>query len=264
MAALPRRRALRLLLAAAVTGAGCADDAWRAPRPIPTEYQPAAAGALDYLETTGDELGPDVVVAIQVYAELTGDARADEVAEARRTSLRPSDVERFGALFEVSKQPLSPVSLEVGPGPAPDPDDELDDRVATCPEEILDCTISSECEEMIALDGRGGYVLTHQAVWLVFHAWMGCTSSVDLEERRRTFAAALVRETRADPVVSDLYAERLAMLGQLGFAASIEPAWIDALLAAQRAEGCFPAGDTIACHPHPTGLALWTLAHTRE
>lgn len=243
---------------------GCADDAWRAPRPIPSEYRPAAAGALDYLETTGDELGADVVVAVQVYAELTGDARAREVAELRRGSLRPSEVERFGVLFEVSKLPLPPASLEVGPGPAPDPGDDLDDRVATCPEEILECRISPECEEMIALDGRGGYVLTHQAVWLVFHAWMGCTSTVDLEERRRTFAAGLVRETRADPVVSDLYAERLAMLGQLGFAASIEPAWIEALLAAQREEGCFPVSDSIVCHPHPTGLALWTLAHTRE
>ncbi len=260
-----RRSALRVVIAVAIVSiASCADESWRVPRPIPSEHQPAAARALDYLETTDDELGLDVVVAIQLYAELTGDARALEVAEVRREGLRASDVERFGALFEVSKQPLPPATLDVGPGPASDPDDELDDRVASCPEEILGCRVSPECAEMIALDGRGGYVLTHQAVWLVFHEWMGCTSSIDVEERRRAFAAALVRETRADRVVSDLYAERLAMLGQLGFASAIEREWIDALLAAQREEGCFPASDAIDCHPHPTGLALWTLAHTRE
>lgn len=233
--------------------------------PAAPEYQPAALRALDYLETTHDEMGIDVVVATQIYGALTGDPRGDEVAEARRPTLRASDVELFGVVLEIEKPPFPPASLDgIAVNAPPNPDDVLDDRVASCPEEILGCVVSSECREFVELDDRGGYVLTHQALWLLFHAWLGCTSDVDVEARRRTFGARIAREIAADPMVSDLYAERLAMLGHLGFGSAIREEWMDPLIAAQQPEGCFPVSDTVLCHPHPTGLALWAIAHTGE
>lgn len=256
------RAAAALLLGVATTA--CAEP-WAEPRPVADAYRPAASAALDYLEHTDDELGLDVVVAIQVFSERTGDERAREVAELRRAGLRASDVERYGQLLEIDKPPFPPGSLDgVIPSAAtPDPADTLDDRVASCPEEVLSCRVTPECREFVELDDRWGYVLTHQAVWLIFHRWMGCSADVDVdvEERRRTFAANLVRELEADPRASDLHAERLAMLGHLGFAAEIEPAWVDALVSAQSPSGCFPASESVPCHPHPTGLALWSLAH---
>jgi hypothetical protein len=130
-----------------------------------------------------------------------------------------------------------------------------------CPIEALGCVLSDACRAFADLEASGG-ILTHQAVWLLFAHWRGCALPIDLEPRARRYAGRLLAEARADAVPSDLFCERLALLGHLGFGAAIEPRWIEALLAAQQPEGCFPASATVRCHPHPTALALWALAHS--
>ncbi|MGE0790523.1 MAG: hypothetical protein AB7S26_32900 [Sandaracinaceae bacterium] len=230
----------------------------------PSRAEVAAERALDYLERTDDELGLDVVAAIQIYAAEKGDARAAEVAEARRAGLAPSEVARWGRLLTLDKPPLTAEVLDPSAasashaGPA---DDLMDDRVVACVDEALACALSDRCREFVELEGRGGYVLTHQAFALLLTSWGGCDASWDEGARRRTLAADLAFEVAMDPGPSDLANERLAMLASLGFASAIEPAWIQALLDAQREEGCFEPSPGAGCHPHPTGLALWALGH---
>jgi len=246
--------------------AAAPDDA--APDASIDRYRPAALRALDYLETTEDEFGIDVVAAAQMYGDLTGEPRALDVATALRARLLTSELDRYPGLLDGPLPPLSLSSLDgVTASPAPpDPLDELaDDRASRCLEEPLACTPSAECLAFVNLDDRWGYVLTHQAVWLLFAHWSACDdavfSAIDIDERRHTFAANLVREMQADPAPTDLAFERMALLGHLGFAAAIDPAWLDALVDAQQPNGCLPLGPGQPCHPHATGVAVWALAH---
>ncbi|MCB9596142.1 MAG: DUF4735 domain-containing protein [Sandaracinaceae bacterium] len=225
---------------------------------------PAAHRALDYLEVTDAEMGVDVVIAMQIFGAVRDDARALEVAEARRDSPRPSDLERYGFLLDIDHPAFDAGTLDglVPSATTPDPADVLEDgRVGICLEEVLACAVTAPCIDYLELDDRWGYVLTHQAVTLLFARWVGCDLDLDVEARRKTFAVNLVAEIRADPVPSDLFYERLAMLGHLGFASAMEPAWLESLLDSQDAQGCFPLGPELPCHPHPTGVALWALAH---
>jgi len=100
-------------------------------------------------------------------------------------------------------------------------------------------------------------------VWLLFAHWTECGLDLDVEALRHRYAARLLAEARSDPEPSDLFFERLAVLGSLGFGAAIEARWLDVLHASQQAEGCFPASAEIPCHPHPTALALWALGHAK-
>jgi hypothetical protein len=226
--------------------------------------QDAAAGrAIEYLRATDAETGLDVLVALQIYASLRGDPRPAAIVASRRPALRKDDLERYGALLDLDKPPYPAVPEGALPVPTALPpaaasiDDDLTRR---CPIEALSCTLSEACREFVNVEGSGG-ILTHQAVWLLFSRWRGCEwPPLDREERRRHYAARLLAEARADPIPSDLFFERLALLGHLGYAAAIEPRWIELLLASQQPDGCFPASATIPCHPHSTALALWALA----
>lgn len=222
-----------------------------------------ADDAVEYLRTTDDEMGIDVLVVLHAFGQLTGHEGALETAEARTDRIRPAELERFGALLEIEKPPLGARTLEevTLPTETPDPGAALDDRrVQTCVEEMTECRVSPECLDYAMLDSWG-YVLTHQAVWLIFAEWLGCDVPLDVDALRERYAARLVAEARFDPRPSDLFFERLAMLGQLGYEQEIEPEWVDALRASQDPAGCFPVDETVRCHPHPTALALWTLAH---
>jgi hypothetical protein len=238
------------ILAAAVGATAAGDD-------------PVAGRALAYLRTTGDEAGVDALVAVEVYGELSGDSRAAGVVRATRRRVSPADLERFGALLGRAKPPFpqaSAAELDAPPG-APDLGaTDRDPRAGTCPVEALSCSFGDACLGFAARD-TWGKALTHQALWLVFAHWRGCKPPVDADALRRRYAARLAAEARADPVPSDLFFERLALLGHLGYGAAVEPAWIEALRASQQPEGCFPASPSARCHPHSTALALWALGH---
>jgi hypothetical protein len=261
------RRAHRAsALALAVHLSGCA--------PLPegdagtdaaTPVELAAERVIEYLAITTDELGLDVVTSLQIYAAMRAHARAAEVAELRTATLRPTELERYGELLDIEKTPFPAGSIDdAAPDLAPpNPTDELeDDRSSRCLEEVLACEVASDCAEFLALEGRGGYVLTHQAAALLFARWTDCALPVDVDARRLAIAARLAAEMRADPIASELAYERLAMLGHLGFAGAIEPGWWTVLLESQRDEGCFAVAADRPCHPHPSGVALWALAHS--
>lgn len=225
---------------------------------------PTAARALDYLGTTHDEMGLDVLLATRIYGELAADARADLVVEARRPDLPASDVMQFGVLLDLATPRLAPASLAgvAPPLDTPDPTATLvEDWASSCPTQIVaSCDISADCLTFLQLDSWG-YVQTHQAVSILIATWRGCAIPFDVEARRAVLASRLKAETIFDPVPSDLYFERLAMLGHLGYASEIAPDWITALRQSQDPQGCFHVNATLPCHPHPTGLALWTLGH---
>jgi hypothetical protein len=227
-------------------------------------YGPTALAALDHLSTTDQEFGTDVVAAVQIYGELKGEPRASEVASSLRTRLRTSELERYPGLLDLPLPPLSPSTLEgLTPSDYPvDPFDDLgDDRASRCLEELFTCAPTMECLDFVRLDHRWGYVLTHQAVWLLFAEWTGCATEIDVDERRHTFAVNLVEAMRVDPRPTDLAFERIALIGHLGFADAIDPAWLDAIVDAQEPDGCLPLGGGEPCHPHPTAVAVWALAH---
>lgn len=263
--------ARQLALALSLLGlGGCAMDAGGVHRPDPSTVRAdrvatAASRALEWLATTDAEMGVDVLVSMQVYGDLAGDPRAHEVAVLRRDAPGHAELARYGLLLDVDKPVLPEGSLDgVAPSPTrPNPLDALlDDGGIDCIDEVLACEVSEACLDHLELDDRWGYVLTHQAVPLVFAHWLGCDlAPLDVEARRRTIAANLIAETRADPYAWDLFYERVAMLGHLGFAEAIDPAWIDTILRAQTDEGCFSPMPGDPCHPHPTGVALWALAH---
>ncbi len=248
--------ALRTQLLTAALAAACASGAPQGPA-----GRDAAGRALEYLRTTRDEAGVDVAVAVQIYREQTGDPRADAAFEALRARLRGGDVERFAALLRAPKPPFPagsvPPPLPRGTSPVADEDD---DRTRSCLPEALACQISDDCRAFARREASGS-VLTHQAAWLLFARWAGCPLDLDADALRARYAAGLLAELRAEPHPSDLFFERLAVLGSLGFGRAIERQWLDALLASQRPEGCFPANESTPCHPHPTALALWALGH---
>jgi uncharacterized protein DUF4735 len=247
---------MRAAVMLAVVLSACAPEAG-----LSAEDQAIADGALEYLGTTEDEMGVDVLVILSSYGQLADDPRAFEIVDARRSTARPEDLALFGALIDIDKRAFEPSTLDGVAPPADTPDPAaVDDRVQGCVLEMLSCTVSAECSAFAELDSWG-YVLTHQAVWLLFAHWLGCAIPLDADALRHRYAARLVAEAAADPVPSDLFFERLGVLGHLGFGDAIDPAWLDALRASQEPTGCFPADDAVRCHPHPTVLALWALIH---
>lgn len=244
------------LLIALVALVGCAP-------PEPTA--PDAAGrALEYLRTTTHEAGIDVAVAVQIYGEQSDDRRADAVVAALRARARAQDLASFGPLLERAKPPFPAASAaRLPPALAGGRSDDDGDEARVCMQAMLACRIDALCREFAEREASGS-ILTHQAVWLLFGRWMDCSHDLDVESLRHRYAARLFAETRADPEPSDLFFERLAMLGSLGFGSALEPAWLAALRASQQPEGCFPASAGVRCHPHPTALALWALAHARQ
>lgn len=114
----------------------------------------------------------------------------------------------------------------------------------------------------------GGYALTHAVLateWTLEH---GCRPRADLAGLRAEQIELLVAlvERRAAlatryAAATDLWIEALAMLDYAGAGDRIRAAWIDDLLAAQRADGGWPAHPRAArADPHATALALWALS----
>lgn len=250
-----------LLTLASLALIGCATDP---PGSRFAASEETATRALAYLSSTSEVVSVDVVVGMLVYAEVTGDAFAESLAQ-RRLRLVPEDAIRaFGPALGTEHPAYEAQELqafEIDSAAPPDPRMTLDDRDQTCPLEALACQSSPECEEYMSLD-LWGYPLTHQALTLVFAQWGGCESQNDALRQR--IGGRLREAQRANPGPSDLASERMAMLGQLGFSAAIEDAWIEGLILSQSANGAFSweAGDET--HPHPTGVGLWALASWRR
>lgn len=249
--------AAALLAALALTGDAGAE--------VSPELDRLLAGGLAYLASTGDELGVDVVVLLEVLADLTGDERARRVAELRRRGLAPAKVEPFEALFGIAKPVLDGRRDRKGPRPAVG-GREADrapaaPRMSDCLVAAARCSIAPDCEQ-VALDrNASGRELTHQAVWLLFVRWLDCATEADLEALRANLVARLRSEIDADSSYSETSLERLAVLGQLGHADQISPLWWPTLVGAQGGPGCWGVARGGPCHPHPTILALWALTH---
>ncbi|MDH5492858.1 MAG: DUF4735 domain-containing protein [Myxococcales bacterium] len=230
-----------------------------------SEMEGIANRALDYLWRTRDELGVDVVASLQIYAQARGNPRARRIAALRARGLPDSERRRYAKLLELPKPAFESAPLETRhqrPIPAQAWQERDEDRSRSCPFEAARCALGSECREYLALPSEHGYVLTHQALTLLLSHWAGCElEGIDTRARREALGLAIHAELRGDAVPGDLFFERLAMLASLGYGASIEASWLRRLADAQGPTGCFPANPNQPCHPHPTGLALWTLSH---
>jgi hypothetical protein len=85
--------------------------------------------------------------------------------------------------------------------------------------------------------------------------------NLDLEDLRSNLVARLRSEIETDSAYSETALERIATLGQLGHADELSPLWWPTIVGAQGGPGCWGVKRGGPCHPHPTVLALWALAH---
>ncbi len=262
-----------------------APDAPRAPSatttatPAPTTVAPPAQAWPTLLERGLQDLArvpapfpADVIVSLRAVASLTGDSEPALLAERRKVDLDVDD-RRYAPLLEGAKPPWPEGRIDRALESATSPDPSMvsprhatgETLVGHCVERAIRCALPTECREFVGARDRWGYVLTHQAVWLAIWRWQGCPErGVGTDALRNMLAANLAKEAAADPAFSDLAAERLAMLGHLGFARDVPEAAWRAVATAQRPEGCWPSRAGAACDPHTTGLALWALAHAHR
>jgi uncharacterized protein DUF4735 len=239
--------------------------------PLP-DWDDARSRALAWIEGAG-ELGIDALVFVDAAGKLAGDARAREVVTKRRATIPKKELARYEKLLDAPKPSFAIGTLEgVEPSastpdstmPAPQ-DDKGNSIIEKCLGEAVACKASRACVDFASDKDRWGYVLAHQGAWLLLSHWSGCTPPVDVDELRSKIGASLVKETKvAGTLVNDLFVERLAILGALGFAKAYEGAWIEALRAAQDASGCWRVMPGQPCSAHTTALALLALEHARK
>ncbi|MCL4754402.1 MAG: hypothetical protein KJ015_29880 [Myxococcales bacterium] len=253
--------ALSLLL----LSAACGDDS-----ALPT--QSTKCRALGWIAETDAEIGVDSLVMLDAAGELAARTATSEVIAARKADVSASELAVYGLLLEQAKPPFAAASLEGVLPNAGTPDPKMPapmnpsggSLIEACLQAALDCQTPPECESYASATDSWGFVLTHQAVWLLFAHWRSCSVPVDLEARRRSVAASIVKEAAMDPTPGDLYAERLAVLGHLGFGQSYDPTWITSLRAQAQPSGCIRAVEHGECSTHTTSLAVLALTHAGD
>lgn len=249
-----------MVVAAALSSAGCGGDE-AAPPATPK------CRALHWLGSTPFEIGVDSLVMLDVAGELSGDPLNQAVISKRTPDVSPTELATYGGLLELDKPPFEALSLEgAQPNPGtPDPKQTApltatgESLIEVCLSTSVQCQAPPECEAYVNATDAWGFVLTHQAVWLAFERWLGCTMPVDVDARRRGIAASLLKEATFDSTPGDLTTERLVMIGLLGAQASVDPAWVTSLREAAQAPGCFRAGPAGDCSTHTTALAVLAL-----
>jgi hypothetical protein len=229
---------------------------------------------LGFLLHTRAEFGVDVALVLRIVGQLTADSRALEVSEIRRLGFEPAELRELAPLFPLQLRTLEPPRSPVEPTlPPPLPDLPAPERgaspgrranAATCLGPAASCTLSPGCVEWATDPRRAGLELTHQAAWLLFVRWNDCPLAIDTDALQASVLGRLLGELAVERSYSEAHLERVATLGHLGHADRIDPEWARTILAARSPEGCWGAKPGGPCHPHPTALALWALAHAER
>lgn len=116
----------------------------------------------------------------------------------------------------------------------------------------------------------GGYGPTHVLLAWFFMEDLGCDDprAADLVdgaiESVANDLASRASTTPLDVVVDDLTLEQIVVLAEAGESARVGPAWVDAIVAAQRDDGRWqwsgPQGEPDPFDWHATALAVWALS----
>ncbi len=120
----------------------------------------------------------------------------------------------------------------------------------------------------------GGYALTHAVLATEWTLENRCRSAIDLaplRARQRVALEALLDDpeslvSRDAARDADIWTEALALLVWIGGAESMEPRWMEAMLAAQRPDGGFSESSVpgTSSSAHTTAFALWVLLQSDE
>lgn len=150
----------------------------------------------------------------------------------------------------------------VDPGTRPDPADLA--TIANQSDRLLLAALY--CDELgeATLDAlapwaeKGGADVSHGALALGWLLENGCVATGAAEPLRQRFLRGLAAEAARVPA-TDVGIETMAMLDYLGAAGRVESAWVDAVMAAQHADGGWGERPDDASNDHTTTLALWVL-----
>ncbi len=120
-------------------------------------------------------------------------------------------------------------------------------------------------------------MLTHQFLAIEWARSVGCRVPDAWRERQEELAAEVWAEFASDRRFSDLFVERAAVVALAGRARELRPDWIEWILDAQRADGCWEAppetyqiqfrGQTLVSRSrhvateHTSSLAVCALTH---
>jgi len=105
---------------------------------------------------------------------------------------------------------------------------------------------------------KPGADVAHGALALQWLVENGCLTREAAAPLRQLFVDELVTEIAQAPAV-DVGIESTAMLEYVGAADRIQPAWVDAILAAQHPDGGWGERPPDPSNDHTTALALWVL-----
>lgn len=112
--------------------------------------------------------------------------------------------------------------------------------------------------EVEAFAHKPGADVAHGALALQWMVEQGCVEEPAAAALRQQFVDGLVKEASQAPA-TDVGIESMAMLEYLGAADRIDPAWVDAIVAAQHPDGGWGERPPDPSNDHTTALALWVL-----
>jgi hypothetical protein len=113
-------------------------------------------------------------------------------------------------------------------------------------------------------DESGGYGDTHFLLGILFLTRLGCISDSVVSDDRSAVVARIIAAQKADPVFSDLYAERVVLLYWAGHGDVVSYAWIKKIQEAQMSDGGWRNVGQDTSDPHATGLSGLALQYFIE
>ncbi len=246
-----------------------------AERDGPSQLDAEAARALDhaftYLEDRIATLSLDAVFLLRMAEGAFPGSRAGAIAtRALPAALNdpayadPS-LAQLAGLVEGPRPPGPARALPPGAVTGrPDPQQPFDEPFSDqCLIGALECRWAPGCQDWELKPGQWGYTLSHQVLFFQLVNESGCdaTLGVDSQAHLGALSRAMLAEQRADPVFSDLYAERVGLAAQAGYRELLTDDVVRTILASEQPGGCWrPEPSHPECTDHTTGMVAWVLS----
>jgi len=220
--------------------------------------------ALSNIEANADSLSFNALFLLRLIDGARPGSRAGAILERglRTASVDPA-YSRFSVLLQAAWPPYPTRRLPGVPNLQANALDQPIDGVLTdrCLSTAIGCRITAECRRRAIEPDQGGYVLTHQLLFIIVAKKNACDADLDYDALIERLARSMMGEQTASSLVNDLYLERMALGSYVGYREFLRDDWIREVLHAQHADGCWQWGpERPLCNDHATGMAAWVLA----